>query len=372
MVPVRAGDIGHLADLPREDEPAPDMVCWSTYDRLVRPTTEFSGSLLVARDGVALLRASAGQADVAAGRACSTDTRFQTASVSKQFTAAAVMLLVDDGAIDLHDDISRVLPGCAPHWRELTLHQLLTHTSGLEHWTGVPDFEVGRPGEPDELLERFARVPLRSTPGTTWHYSSPGYLLAARVVEAVGAAAYADIVTERIFGPAGMAATLAGRTPPEPVAWGYREGRRVDVPQLAAIPGTGDVWSTVEDLVRFTEAFEAGELLSAASRQAMVGCRARLRSPTDPTDPAPAHAYGYGYFLGSVCGHPARFHPGDNPGYRSFLAFVPELRATVAILCNNEESDLNDLLRALTPELARIGADAGHRASTATRPAARG
>jgi Beta-lactamase len=74
-------------------------------------------------------------------------------------------------------------------------------------------------------------------------------------------------------------------------------------------------------------------------------------------DPAPAHAYGYGYFLGTVCGHRARFHPGDNPGYQSFLGYLPDLRATVAILCNDEETDLDDLLRELAPELARIEID---------------
>ena len=331
--------------------------CTLSYDGLVRLITRFSGSLLVTRAGVTLLRTSGGEADALAGKACSAETRFQIASVSKQFTAAAVMLLVDDGAIDLDDHIGRLLPGCSPQWRDLTLHQLLSHTSGLEHWNDVPGFDVARPGEPVEFLERFAKVPLRSAPSGTWHYSSPGYLLTARVVEAICGAAYADFLTERILGPVGMSATIVGRTPPEPVAWGYRDGRRVDVAQFAAIPGTGDVWSTVGDLARYTEAFEAGELLSKGSRQALVGAQAELRNPPDPNDPAPAHAYGYGYFLGTVCGHRARFHPGDNPGYQSFLGYLPDLRATVAILCNDEETDLDDLLRELAPEFVRIEID---------------
>lgn len=335
----------------------PGLVICASYDGGVRPTTRFSGSLLVTRDGVSLQRASSGDADASTSKACSADTRFQIASVSKQFTAAAVMLLVDDGALDLDDDIGRLLHRCAPQWRELTLHQLLSHTAGLEHWNDIPGFDVRRPGEPDEFLERFARVPLRSAPSGTWHYSSPGYLLAARVVEAVIGAAYADILTERVLGPVGMAATLVGRTPPEPVAWGYRGGKRVDVAQFAAIPGTGDIWSTVGDLAKYTEAFVAGELLSTRSRQALVGEHAELRKPLDPNDPAPAHAYGYGYFLGTVCGHRAWFHPGDNPGYQSFLGHLPDLATTVVILCNDEETDLDGLLRELAPELARIETD---------------
>ena len=319
---------------------------------MVPSITGFSGSLLVTSAGEIVMRASAGEADASAGKACTADTRFQIASVSKQFTAAAVMLLVDDGSLDPGDPIGRFLPDCAPRWRELTLHLLLSHTSGLGHWNALPGFDVTQPGEPDDFLERFASVPLRSAPGATWHYSSPGYLLAARVIETVSGAAYADLLTEQILGPVGMADTVVGRTPTEESAWGYRNGKRVDVSQFAAIPGTGDVWSTVDDLVRYTTAFEAGEFLSAGSRQAMVGRQAELTNPPDQGDPAPAYAYGYGYFLGTVCGHRARFHPGDNPGYQSFLGYLPTLRVTIAILCNNEETDLDYLLRKLTAILS--------------------
>jgi CubicO group peptidase (beta-lactamase class C family) len=321
--------------------------------------TGFSGSLLVTRDGETLVRASVGEADASAGTACSADTRFQIASVSKQFTAAAVMLLVDDGVIELDDHIGPLLPGCATHWRDLTLHQLLSHTSGLEHWTGLPGFDVTRPGRPEEFLERFAEVPLRSAPSGTWHYSSPGYLLAARVVEAASGVAYADLLTSRIISPLGMTATVVGRTPPDLAAFGYCDGQRVDVAQFAAIPGTGDVWSTVGDLARYTEAFEAGELLSSAARQAMVGRHAELKNSAEPNDPVAAHAYGYGYFLGTVFGRQARFHPGENPGYQSFLGYLPDIRATVAILCNNEGTDLDVQLREIAPELAGTETDPG-------------
>ncbi len=136
---------------------------------MVSSSEGFSGSLLVTRDGEILAYASAGKADIRADTACSTDIRFQIASVSKQFTAAAVMLLVDDDVIELDDPIGPTLPDRAPQWRELTLHQLLSHTSGLQHWTGLPGFDVTRPGRPDEFLERFAAVPLRSAPSGTWH-----------------------------------------------------------------------------------------------------------------------------------------------------------------------------------------------------------
>jgi CubicO group peptidase (beta-lactamase class C family) len=319
----------------------------------VSTITGFSGSVLVTRDEAVVVQASGGVADASAGVLCTPGTRFQIASVSKQLTAAMVMLLVEDGGVALGNPLDRFLPACPAHWRDLTLHQLLTHTSGLGHWGDRPGFDQNHPGTPDEFLARFAEVPLRSTPGTRWSYSSPGYLLAARVVEAVSAAAYADVLTERILAPVGLTASVVGRTPADDAAWGYRAGNRVDVPEFAAIPGTGDVWSTVDDLARYAMAFEAGEVLSRSSRAAMVHRQVALSDRPDPDDPAPADGYGYGYFLGTVGGHRARFHPGDNPGYQSFLAYLPDRHVTIVILCNNEESDLNAVLRQCLSALAQ-------------------
>lgn len=103
-------------------------------------------------------------------------------------------------------------------------------------------------------------------------------------------------------------------------------------PGVRRHPRKGGVWSTVDDLVRYTQALEAGELLSAGSRQLMVGRQAELTTPSDRDDPAPADAYGYAYFLGTVCRHRARFRPGDDPGYQSFLGYLPDIRATVVVL----------------------------------------
>jgi CubicO group peptidase (beta-lactamase class C family) len=143
----------------------------------------FSGAVLVTRGGSTLVRAAAGMADVQAGVGCTPDTRFQIASVSKQFTAAAVMLLVESGVLSLGEPITAWLPDIPAHWRHVTLHQLLTHTSGLGHWRDVPGFDDSRPGTSAEFLAQFAAVPLHSAPGSAWRYSSPGFLLAALIVQ---------------------------------------------------------------------------------------------------------------------------------------------------------------------------------------------
>ena len=157
----------------------------------------FSGAVLVTRDGTAVLQASAGVSDFDTGAMCTTDTRFQIASVSKQFTATAAMLLVEEGEVSLGDPISSWLTDCPTRWHDLTLQQLLSHTSGMGHWRDHPGFDINQPGDVDELLDQFSKVPLLGTPGSAWHYSGPGYLLTARIIEQVSGQAYAGFLTER-------------------------------------------------------------------------------------------------------------------------------------------------------------------------------
>jgi CubicO group peptidase (beta-lactamase class C family) len=308
----------------------------------------FSGAVLVTRGGATVLQTSAGVASND-GAPCSADTRFQIASVSKQFTAAAAMLLVEAGELDLGGPISRWLPDYPASWQRLTLHQLLSHTSGLGHWEDIPGFDIHQPCDTDEALDRLSKVPLLSAPGSAWYYSSPGYLLVARMVEQVSGQRYADFLAERVLKPLGMTSTCAGEAPRDLTAHGYRAGRRVDVPEYAAMPGAGDVWSTVGDLALHTAAFNAGELLTDRSRAAMVNSHASLAGVLDTRGPAVADGYGYGYLLGTLAGHAMRFHTGDNPGFQSFLGWLPDLDVTLVILCNNEETDFDDLLRQLLP-----------------------
>ncbi|MFF4233553.1 serine hydrolase domain-containing protein [Streptomyces sp. NPDC001820] len=310
----------------------------------------FSGVVLVTRDGKDLLRASAGASDFQTGGAlCTPDTRFQIASVSKQFAATAAMILAEQGELSLGDPISQWLANCPTLWRDLTLHQLLSHTSGLGHWRDHPDFDINQPGDADELLDRFSNVPMLSTPGSKWHYSGPGYLLTARIIEQVSGQGYAQFLTGRVLQPLGLTSTCVGETPSEAVAYGYRNGSRVDAPEFAALPGSCDVWSTVGDLVRFTAAFNSDALLTARSREAMVASQASLAGACGTEGPAIADSYGYGFFLGTLAGRAAHFHFGDNPGYQSFLAWLPDLKVTVAVLCNNEETSIDDVLRQLQP-----------------------
>jgi CubicO group peptidase (beta-lactamase class C family) len=130
--------------------------------------------------------------------------------VSKQFTAAAVLLLAQRGALSLDDQIGRWIGGCPLSWSEITLHHLLTRTSGLGHWDDYPMIDLAVRVQPAELLETFHLVPPLFTAGGGWHYSSPGYVLLARVVERVADEPYRDALAGKIFAPLGMADTFAG------------------------------------------------------------------------------------------------------------------------------------------------------------------
>jgi len=309
-----------------------------------------SGAVLVTRGGRVVLRVAAGIADADTGVPCTPETCFRIASVSKQFTAAAIMLLVEDGALDLHEPIAQSLAHCPEEWRDITLHQLLTCTSGLGHWHAVPDFDLEDPGTPDEYLARLARQPLLFAPGNGWSYSSPGFLLAARILEHVTGHLYHEFVAKRIFEPLGMASTRGGRPAPGPESHGYRGGIRVDVPELMDLPGAGDLWSTVDDLARYAAAFDAGEILTESSRRTM--CTAQVRVPAEAGAQAlglTAEGYGYGQFVGALQGHPVRYHPGDTPGYRTLYAQLPGRGTTVVVLSNRDEADVEAIAAGLMP-----------------------
>lgn len=256
------------------------------------------------------------------------DAVLPACSTGKQFVAASAMLLVEAGDLDLHAPIGRYLSSLPDAWQVLTAHQLLAHTSGLGHWSEVPGFDPNDIPPADEVIAARATRPLISEPGTTFRYSSVGYLLAARVVEHASGQAYPDFAAARIFKPLGMNATCV-------------------VP--ATIFGTDDVRTTVIDLARFASAFEADELLSPVSRGLM--CTSHVSMPAQDADLDGTAGYGYGYYLGTFAGREMCYHPGDIPGYRSAYLSVPSLRANIAVLGDGDANDAIGLATQLSASL---------------------
>jgi CubicO group peptidase (beta-lactamase class C family) len=310
------------------------------------------GAATVTRAGQVRLEAAGGLADAGAGVMCTPQTRFQICSVSKQFAAAAAMLLAQSGQLDLAEPVARWLPGGPPQWQRVTLHHLLTHTAGVRHWGDAPGFDASQPMDPAERVALIQQAPLLTDPGTSWHYSSPGYLLAGHIVAQASGQPYADFVTGQILVPLGLTSTSAGGLPAgAAAARGYRNGQPVTPWPLDTMPGTGDICSTVGNLARFTAAVHSGSLIRQQRfAQAMITPHATLPDGQGTSDGwMTGDGYGYGQFIGHIAGHAAYFHPGDNPGYQSLAVWLPDQAACAVILTNDEAADTEALLRQLIP-----------------------
>ena len=200
-----------------------------------------------------------GPADPTTNEPCTAATRFQAASISKQFVAAAIMLLRERGALSLDDPVHRWWPPAPDGWAGIRVRHLLDHTSGLPHWEGMGGLDTSDTPALDDLLDRATWVRLESRPGERWRYSGPGYLVAAKVVEAASGSDYGPFVAENLFRPLGMTATTSGLFPESGHAQGIADGRPVGPsPGLTALPGTGDLWTTAGDLLRYADAVSTG------------------------------------------------------------------------------------------------------------------
>jgi CubicO group peptidase (beta-lactamase class C family) len=296
--------------------------------------SDFTGVAVLAENGVPVTIRAYGEVD--AGMA------FQLASGSKQLAAIAVLLLADRGALTLRDTVADHLRGGQ---REITLHQLLTHTSRLGHWNAIPGLDTSFKASVEEIEAQILAAPLGEP---DWCYSSPGYILIGRIVEAVSGRPYGEFVTTEIFEPLGMRESTIAVCPAN-AAPALHDGRPTDEWNLAVTPAAGDAWSTVKDLVRFEQALHVERaLLSEASYQAMLAPHA----PTDGTwrwadGWVTGETYGYGVAAGTVGGERAYFHPGDNPGFQSFRVWLPETRRALVVLTNDDTTDRLPIMRSL-------------------------
>ncbi|GAB3073694.1 hypothetical protein GCM10027186_31530 [Micromonospora schwarzwaldensis] len=303
--------------------------------------------LLVARGDELLVDDVTGTADDATGLPCTPAARFQIASISKQMAAVAILLLVERGVLRLTDPVTRWLSDPPPAWSGITLHHLLTHTSGLGHWAEYPAVDLIEPVDPDDLLAAFAAVPPLFRPGAGWHYSSPGYVLLARTVERAADQPYAEFLAEEVFAPLGMTDSFAGPAGGRPhLAVGHEGGRPVPSWDLATVSmGAGDVWCTGADLLTWLDVPRRGRLLNPASVAA-------LTAPHAPTG-RPGEAYGYGFFVGPLAGRrQALHHSGDNGGYKAFAAWLPGTDERLVLLTNQAEVDPAAVTSVLNPDRA--------------------
>ena len=287
-------------------------------------------SLLVVQDGVEIIRRGYGLADLEEGVEAGPSTHYRLASVSKQFTAAAVLLLANDGKLNLDDPARAWLPSLPSAARDITLRHLLTHTSGLIDYEDVmPEMDEGAQLRDADVLRILASQDrLYFAPGASYRYSNSGYALLALVVERASGRSFPDFLRERIFEPLGMEAVAYVRGGPEPMhrAYGYSEvdGRweRTDQSSTSAVLGDGGIYGSIDDLAKWDAALYDDRLLDDASRRLAFAAA----TPTDQ----PHVAYGYGW---RITGD-TLWHSGETIGFRNVIVRWPQQRLTVVILSN--------------------------------------
>lgn len=309
----------------------------------------FRGAVRVERGGSVLLDASYG--DDGAGTVLAPTTAFQIASISKTFTAACVLLLAERNRLSLDDTLASSVDGAPVAWRDITVRQLLTHTSGLGHWRDIAGLDLYHACPSAELIARFAAAALQFEPGSGWSYSSPGYVLLAHIVEASTGVPYASFLRSDLLRPLKLRQTSVAEPPDgAAAAHGSRAGAPTRSFELGSVGiGAGDLWSTTADLARWPRALASSGLFSAESRAAIFS---RQTEVSDEQDGFTNVGYGYGWFTACCDGQRLVFHPGDQPGFTSLLVWAPEPDLLIALLAA-DEIDLRPLvLPALTDLLA--------------------
>jgi CubicO group peptidase (beta-lactamase class C family) len=286
----------------------------------------FQGSVLVARDDGLVLNQGYGYADAAQRMPNGPQTRYRIASLTKQFTAMAIMILQARGQLGIHDSICTYVDDCPDAWQPITIHQLLTHTSGLPNYTDLADYPSTQmlPITPEELVARFSSLPLLFPPGTAYMYENSDYVLLGLIIERVSGQHYGDFLREAIFAPLEMHDTGADKD--SAVAFGYAQ-IGVAAPSLdtSTLFAAGSLYSTIEDLYRWDQALYTTKLLPQPQLDA-------IWTPD-------LNEYGYGWRIGEIDGHRKISHPGLIDGFASAIVRLPDDHVTVIVLSNLDSTD---------------------------------
>lgn len=303
-------------------------------------------SVLVMHGGQPVLRRSHGLADLEAATPATPQTRYRLASVSKQFTAAAILRLAEEGLLRLDDPVRRWLPELPPATTAVTLHHLLAHTSGLVDYEDLMDATVAGQVQDADVLALLAGADrLHFAPGTDYAYSNSGYVLLGLVAARASGQPFPEVLRTRLFAPLGMRGAVAWTVEAAPVtarAFGYslRDGRwqRTDQSPTSATLGDGGIYASIDELALWLAALDGDTLLADSSRQAMVAAHT-----TTPTGEDDVDAYGYGWRLHGDM----QWHSGETIGFRNVVLRFPRERLAVVVLSNRNAPAPYPLARAI-------------------------
>ena len=308
--------------------PAGDVAAlMDAYLAAAHKLERFSGSVLVAHKGKIVLSKGYGMANYELGVPNAPKTRFRLGSVTKQFTAMAVLELEAMGKLKVTDTVKTFFPDY-PGGEKITVHHLLSHTSGIPNFTDLPDYVKTQtlPSPVLQTVERFKNLPLDFAPGEKYSYSNSGYVLLGAIIEKVTGGTYEAFLNENIFRPLGMKGSGYDRTaliiPDRAAGYEFPDDAMANAAYLdMSIPhAAGALYSTVEDLYTWDRALYTDKLISKDALS-------RMFTPVKGN-------YGYGWMIGSFAGHKTIRHGGGINGFTSDITRFPDDDACVIVLNN--------------------------------------
>lgn len=308
-----------------------EIIAWTDdyMDNAVR-FDHFSGAVLIARDGKPIFSKAYGMANYELSVPNNINTKFRIGSVSKQFTAAAIVQLAERGRLNINDSICRHLDDCPDAWKPITIKNLLNHTSGLVNFTRLREASgnfLVLPHARKEIVDLFRNVPLESAPGETYNYNNSGYYLLGLIIEKASGTTYAEYLRKNIFAPLGMNNTDSDdpKTIIENRASGYYLGsdsvfRNTAYINMEILFSIGGAYSTVNDLLLWERSFTSDRLLKSAAREEML-------------TPGKGN-YGYAWWIEKFGGCTRMYHDGGITNFSASLHRLPDARLTVIAISN--------------------------------------
>ncbi len=290
---------------------------------------------LVAKDGQVIYTRAFGLANLELNVPMQPDMVFRIGSITKQFTAIAILQLMEQGKLSLQDEITKFIPDYPTQAYKITVEHLLTHTSGIKSYTNVPGYikNVRTDMTPEELINSFKNLPMEFAPGTKWNYNNSGYVLLGYIIEKVTGKTYADYIQENFFTPLGMTSTCYGSDTRiiKNRAYGYQQGSEgivnSDYCSMTQPYAAGSIMSTVGDLFKWHQALYEGKLVKKETLEKAV-------TEYKLSDGKGAN-YGYGYFLSQLQGSPTVEHGGGILGYLTSSVYLPKEDVFVALFSNS-------------------------------------
>jgi CubicO group peptidase (beta-lactamase class C family) len=301
--------------------------------RQLKKKTHPGFTVLVSREGKVLFNKAYGMADVKGKKANTPGTTFRIGSVSKQFTAAAILKLQEHGKLSVQDSLAKYYPKW-PNGKNITLHHLLTHTSGIYSYTSNPFFaiQVSKPANITTLIPAIQKEKVNFAPGEKWEYCNSGYFLLGLIVEKVSGKTYGEFLQTEFFKPLGMNRTgvhVAGKEP-EGESLGYAKGllgyKLSNNWDMTWAGGAGALYSTTGDLLRWNEAVFGGKVLKKETLRVAF-------TPVKLADGSTKN-YGYGWGISEKRGIRIISHGGGLQGFQCNLAHAPDQKVTIVVLCN--------------------------------------